>query len=206
MDAAAAGFDADRVLEVQHLVIQQVLDGVARSPGAVEDPADHDGIVGGIVVAEHALRYVGGPGQRGAAQEAMKKTRVEGFEDFVEVELVSLRRGEALAAAGLADALGLLGDDFGLRVAAVPIVVVPLDGLAVELGQQDVSDGFVDGFRGVLKQVGEAHVELAFAEADGRIQRGETPEADVERRHRGARTEVAVRHFKNGDQGGRDGG
>jgi hypothetical protein len=49
--AAAAGFDADGMLEVKHLVVEEVLDGTARSVGAVEDAGDDDGVVGGVVVA-----------------------------------------------------------------------------------------------------------------------------------------------------------
>ena len=64
VDAAAAGFDADGVLEVQHLVVEEVLDGAAGSIGAVEDAGDDDGVVGGVVVAQHAAGGVGGPGER----------------------------------------------------------------------------------------------------------------------------------------------
>jgi len=62
VDAAAAGFDADGVLEVEHLVVEEVFDGAAGGVGAVEDAADDDGVVGGVVVAEHAAGVVGGPG------------------------------------------------------------------------------------------------------------------------------------------------
>ena len=62
MDAAAAGFDADRVLEVEHLVVEEVLDGAAGGVGTVEDAADDDGVVGSVVVAEHATGVVSGPG------------------------------------------------------------------------------------------------------------------------------------------------
>ena len=62
MDAAAAGFDADGVLEVEHLVVEEVLDCAAWGVVAVEDAADDDGIVGGVVVAEHAAGVMGAPG------------------------------------------------------------------------------------------------------------------------------------------------
>ena len=61
--------------------------------------------------------------------------------------MVSDRGENALAAAGLADPLGLFGDDFGLGVAAVAVVVVGRDGFAVELGQQDVGDSVMDVVR-----------------------------------------------------------
>ncbi len=49
--AAAAGFDADRMFEVEHLVVEEVFDRAARCVGAVEDAGDDDGVVGGVVVA-----------------------------------------------------------------------------------------------------------------------------------------------------------
>ncbi len=62
VDAAAPGLDADGMLEVQHLVIEQIFDGTSRSIRAVKDAGDDDGVVGGVVVAEHAAGGVGGPG------------------------------------------------------------------------------------------------------------------------------------------------
>lgn len=62
VDAAASGFDADRMLEVEHLVVEQVLDGATGSVGPVEDAADHDGVVSGIVVAQHAAGLMSAPG------------------------------------------------------------------------------------------------------------------------------------------------
>ena len=51
VDAAATCFDANGVLEVEHLVVEEVLDGAARGVRAVKDAADDDGVVGGVVVA-----------------------------------------------------------------------------------------------------------------------------------------------------------
>ncbi len=51
VDAAATGFDADGMLEVKHLVIEEIFDGAARSVGAIKDSTDDDGVVGGVVVA-----------------------------------------------------------------------------------------------------------------------------------------------------------
>jgi hypothetical protein len=62
VNAPASGFDADGMLQVEHLVVEQVLDGAAGSIGAVEDAAHHNGVVSGIVVAQHAAGVVGTPG------------------------------------------------------------------------------------------------------------------------------------------------
>jgi hypothetical protein len=170
VDAAAAGPDADGMFEVKHLVVEEVLNGAARGVGTIEDAADDDGVVCGVVVAEHATGVVGAPGECGAAEEAVEETGVEGLEDFVEIVVVAGGRGDAFAAAGLADVLGLFGDGLGGDVAAVAVGVDAGDGFLVELGEKDVGDGVVDGFGGVLEDVGESDVQAAFAEADGGVE------------------------------------
>src|ERR1700678_19775 len=53
VDAAPAGFDADGMLEVEHLVVEKVLDSATGSVGTVEDARDDDRVMGGVVVSEH---------------------------------------------------------------------------------------------------------------------------------------------------------
>ena len=55
MYTASQASHLDRVLEVQHLVVEQVFNGVARARWAVEDPADDDGVVSRVVVAQRSL-------------------------------------------------------------------------------------------------------------------------------------------------------
>jgi len=187
---------------VEHLVIEEVLDRAAWGVVAVEDAADHDRVVGGVVVAEHAAGVVGGPGEGGTAEESVEEAPVEGLEDFVEVVVVAGGGGDALAATGLANVLGLPGDGFGGDVAAVAVGLDGGDGLLVDLGEEDVGDGVMDGLGGVLEDVGEADVEAAFAEADGGVEGGEAAEADVEWRDGSARAEIAVLVLEDGDERG----
>lgn len=107
VDAAATSLYPDRVLEVKHLVVEQVFDGAAWRVWAVEDAADHDGVVGGVVVAEHAAGVVRAPGEDGTSEEPVEEAHVERVEDFVEVEMMSDRGEDSFAAAGLADVFGL---------------------------------------------------------------------------------------------------
>jgi hypothetical protein len=65
------------MFEVEHLVVEQVLDGAARGVGAIEDARDDDGVVGGVVVAERAAGVMGRPGERGAAKETVEEADVE---------------------------------------------------------------------------------------------------------------------------------
>jgi hypothetical protein len=114
--------------------------------------------------------------------------------------------GKTLAAAGLADVLGLAGDGVGGDVAAVAICVGGRDGLLVELGEEDVGDGVVDGGRRRFEEIGEADVQMAFAQADSGVERGEAAKADVERRNGSARTKFAVLLLEDSDQGVRSEG
>ena len=84
-------------------------------------------------------------------------------------------------------------------MAAVTVGVGGSNGLFVEFGQQNVSDGSMDGFRGVLQKIGETDVEAAFPEANGGVERGEALEANIEGRNGRAGAEVAVLLFKYGD-------
>jgi hypothetical protein len=154
VNAAAPGFDADGMLEVKHLVVEKVFDGTAWGVGAVEDARDDDGVVGGVVVAEHAAGVMRGPGEGWAAEEAVEETGVEGLEDFVEIVVVAGGGGDAFAAASLADVFGLFGDGFGGDVAAITVGVRACDGFLVELGEEDVGDGVMDGLGGGLEEVG----------------------------------------------------
>jgi hypothetical protein len=121
-------------------------------------------------VAEHASGVVGAPGKSWAAEEAMEESGVERFEDLVEIIVVADGGKDALAAAGLADVLGLAGDGLGGDVAAVAVGVGWGDGFLIELGEQDVGDGAVDGLRSVLEKVGEANVETAFPKSNSGVE------------------------------------
>jgi hypothetical protein len=99
--------------------------------------------------------------------------------------------------------LGLFGNGFGGDVAAVAVGVDAGDGFLVELGEEDVGDGVMNGLRCGLEKIREADVEAAFAEADSGIERGEAAEADVERGDRGAGAELAVLVLEDSDE--RDG-
>ena len=96
----------------------------------------------------------------------------------------------------------MFGDGFGGDVAAVAVGVGAGDGLFVELGEEDVGDGVMDGLGCGLEEIGEADVEAAFAEADGGVEGGEAAETDVEGWYGRAGAEVSVLLFKYRDECG----
>src|SRR5579871_3409680 len=63
MDAAAAAAQFDRMLQVQHFVIKDVLQDIAWHSGVIENPADDDGVVRGIVMPQAVAGALLAPGQ-----------------------------------------------------------------------------------------------------------------------------------------------
>ena len=202
VDATAEAAHFNGVLEVKHLVEEEIFEGVAGAGWAVKDAADDDGVVGGVVMAERALGVVLAPGEVGAAEQPAEKARVERIENLFKIEVAALGTEVALAATSGADELGLARDGGRGGETLVAQVVRPVDGLAVKLSQENVCDGVEDGFGRPLEKIGEAGVDLAFAKANGGVQRGESPEADMDGRHGRARANDAVFELKDGDDVG----
>ena len=96
--AAPAASQLHRMLQVQHLVVDDVFDGVTRERGMVEDAADDDGVVRGIVVAENAASLASGSSSCAGAPSVREKARVQVFEDRVQVVEVPARRTAAVCA------------------------------------------------------------------------------------------------------------
>src|SRR6185437_7879566 len=179
VDAAAAAALAHGMAQVQHFVIEHVLEHELRHAGRIEDAADQDGVVGGIVVAEVAAGDGRGPAEVGASHPALEEAQVEVVKEGFEVVVAALGRLELLAAANLADEVGLGGDVLLTDEATVAGIVDLGDGAAVELAQQDVGKGLEHQFGGGLQEIAQADEEAAFAQADGVVEVGEGIEADL---------------------------
>ena len=142
------------------------------------------------------------PGEVGTAEQAAEVAQVERFEDLFEVKVAALGSEVALDAARGADQLGLARDRGRGSESLVAQVVCPFDGLAIKFGEQDVRDRVQDGFRRAFKQIGEAGEDCALAQADGGVERGETPEAHLDGRHGRARAKRAILFLKDGNDVG----
>jgi len=192
MHAAASVLRSHGMLEVQHLVVHQIFDGVARRVLPVEDTADHDGVVRRIVVSEQATCAVFAPGELRTAHESVKETRIQAFKHFIEIVMTALSGGDSFASARLADALAVPHHHFAGSVAPVAVGVRGVDRLAIELGQQDVRNGAQNILRRSFKQVGKMDLDATFAQTDRRVEAGEAVEPDFKRRHRSTRTQDAI--------------
>ena len=107
---AAAAAQFYRMLQVKHLVIDDVFDRVARNPRLVENAAHHDGIVSGIVMAEPVASVVAAPGHARPSQQAIKEPLVQIFKDIFQIIRSPLRTFDSLASTHLPQQVSFLGD------------------------------------------------------------------------------------------------
>ena len=153
-------------------------------------------------MAEGALGHALAPGQLGPTEQAAEEANVKRIKDFIQIEKMALGAEEALAAASAANQLGLARDRGAGGKPLIAHVVRGVDGLLIELGDEDVSDGVDDGFGRAFKEVREADVQMAFAEANGGVERGESAKTDRDRGHGRARAEGPVFLLKDLDEFG----
>jgi len=182
---------------MQHLVENDVFDGVTRHTRVVEDAADDDGVVGGIVVAEAAAGVVLAPGKLRAAHEPVKEAAVEVFEDFFQMVVVAAGGVDVLASADLADEASFGGNIVAGDIATITGTLGTINRSAIKLGEQDVGDRVQHGFGSAFEQVGEADVELSLAQADGVIDGDESIETNVHGRRGHAGAEIAIGFVKD---------
>jgi hypothetical protein len=192
VNATAQAAGSHWMFKVKHLVVQQILDGVARAGRAVEYTADDDGVVSRVVMAERTLGVVLAPCEVGATEQPAEEFCVERVENLIEIKEAALGAKVALAAASMADQLRLSRDGGGRGEALVAQIVHGIDWFAIKLGKKNVRDGVQDRLGRTLEQIGEAGKDLALAKANGGVERGEAPEADVDGRHGRARAKGSV--------------
>src|ERR1700679_1448944 len=86
---------------MQHLVKQDVFDGVAGHTRMVKNAADHDGVVGGIVMAETAAGVVSAPGQLWTTHQAVKEAPIEVVKNLFQMIGMAAGGADVLASAHL---------------------------------------------------------------------------------------------------------
>ena len=163
----------------------------------VEDAANDNRIVRGIVVAEAVAGPVAAPGHLWAGHQAMEKSSVELFEYGFQVVTAALGRVEMLPSAYLAHQVRLPADVVAGNVTAIAGRSFAVNRPAVHLGQQDMGDGFQNSRRGGFQQVREPHQQLALTHPDGVLDGGESEEFNLQFGDGRVRTELAVLVFKD---------
>ena len=126
--------------QVQHLVINDVLDRISGNRRVVEDSADYDRIVCGIIVAKQIACASLAPTHSRPRHHAAKVTKIQFFKDQVQIVHAPFGGSDPLAPASLPDEVGLAPDIVTVNVAAITRRLRLPDGFAVHLGQQNVGD------------------------------------------------------------------
>lgn len=192
MNAPAAAAQFDGMFQVKHLMVDEILDRVLRHARVVENLADDDSIVSGIIVAERIARVHAAPRHLRTREQAIEEARVEVVKDGVEVIAVSLGADDLLAAAHLANEMRLAGEIVAGNVSAIARGVLGFNGLAVDLRDEDVKDGVQDTFGRAFQQIGNAQLEDIVTEANGVVDVRERIKPYLELRHGGTGTQFPV--------------
>jgi hypothetical protein len=93
----------------------------------------------------------------------MEEAAVEVLENLLQVVVVAAGGADVLAPAHLADEARFGGNFVTGNIAAITATVNTIDGPAIKLGQQNMSDRVQHSFGRAFEQIGEADVELSFA-------------------------------------------
>src|SRR6476646_4929651 len=197
MHLATAAAKLDGMPQVQHLVIDEILDGIERDARRIENAADDDGVVRGIIVAQAAERLVAAPGHLRPGHQAVEKAEIQAVKNPVEIIVPAFGTLNALAPAKLADELRLLRHGVTAGIFAVTGGVGGVNGLAMKLGDEDMQDGVEHRLGSAFKKIREANENAPLAQADGAIDVGEAIKTDFKFRQRRARTQVAISLLKN---------
>src|SRR5262249_15662355 len=110
MNATPAAAQLHRMPQVEHFVIDQVLQRVSGNRRAVKDTTHHDGVVGWIVVSQAAARIVAAPRHLGASHESVKEAAIQILENLFQMIVLTLGALDAFATASLANQVGLRRD------------------------------------------------------------------------------------------------
>ena len=153
MHTAAAAPQLHWITKVKHLVIDEIFHHVARHLRAVEDAAHHNGIVGGIVVPQVGAGCHGAPSHQRASQQAAEVALVERIKNLVQVENVSLRGEQALAAPHLPHHMSFARQVRAGDMAAITGRMIWVNVLPIQLGQQNMDDGAQHRFGSAFQQV-----------------------------------------------------
>ena len=189
MHASSASSQFDRVFQMEHLVVKDVFHDIPGHTAVVEDLADDDGVVRGIVVAKPDAGVLAAPSKLRTAHKAVEEAAVEVVENFFEMIVMAAGRADVFASAKLAHEARFGGEIVARDVASVAGAVGAIDRLAVELGQKDVRDGVENGLGRAFKQIRKADVKLSLAKPNRIVNGDEWIEADVHggRRRAGAK-------------------
>ena len=140
VNASPAAVQPYWVLQVQHFVVHDVLNCVARHVRAIEDSADNDGVVCGIIMAEILTRGMTTPCHQRARKQPVKETPIKFFKNLIQVIVTPLGTQQHLSPTLLANEVSLPRNIFSSQIAAIARRMPSLNLPKIELCQQDMGD------------------------------------------------------------------
>jgi len=105
MHNAPAAAEFDGMSQVQHLMIDKILNRIKRYARRVKNAADDDGVMCGIIMAQASQGLVAAPGHLRSSHEAVEEAKIEIVKNLVEIIVLSFGALNAFASAELADEL-----------------------------------------------------------------------------------------------------
>src|SRR5437764_3943433 len=169
---APAVDEARGVLDVKHLVVEDVFDEPFGHIARVQRLADDDRVVDSVVVAEYCARAALRPRKSRRFDLASEVSLVQALEHSSEIVDAPLGSRDHLAPALAAREVGGAQHVGRARVFAVDPLVEGRRATAQELRDEYEGERAVDAHRRVLENVGEAHVDAPRAQSYGVVQSG----------------------------------
>jgi hypothetical protein len=200
MHASPAPTQLHRMLQVKHLVVNNVFDDVARNQELIKDAADHDRIMCRIVMAEDAAGLARAPAHAWATQQSVEKTAVQILENHIEIVDPALGGLKLLASTHLPHQVRFVHHLVAGNIFTVTSRLATVDGFTVHLRQQNVGDSSDHRLRRTFQQIGEPDQKPAFAQADRVINIGEGKKLDLQLRRRSAGTQLAMCFMEDFEQ------
>jgi hypothetical protein len=197
MHGAAAAAKLDRMPQMQHLMIDEIFNGIERNARRVKNAADDDGVMRGIIVAQTSQGLVTAPGHLWSSHKAVEEAKIQVVKNLVEIIVLAVRTLNALASAQLTNELRLLRHGMTAGVLAITRGVGSVNGLAMQLGNEDMEDGIQHWLGRAFQQIREADEDPSLAQANSAIDVGKAIETDLKFRHGRARAQIAICLLKN---------
>src|SRR5581483_5880924 len=180
------------MLQVEHLVIENVFHHIGRHTRMIENSADHNGIVCGIIVAQAVSGPCTAPGQLWPSEQAMKETPVEVLKNGLEIISSSLRGINPFSAPHLSKQVRLGANMVARNITSIPGRVFPLNALAIHLCQQNMGNRSENGLGRAFQQVRKPDKQPPFSQTDGVVDICKCEKLDRQVRDWGPRTQITI--------------
>jgi len=192
------------MLDVEHLVEQDIFDGALRNAGMIEAAVEQNLVGAGIVTAELASPAAEAPADMGFMQLAGEIFVIQLVEEFFQIEVPALR-----ASGTQADTVPAHTIHAAARSARASVFEVRLEErrrrpASIDAGKQQRRSSFQHRKWRAAQQVREASVNHFFASANGQRQAGIRIKLDAEARRAAVAAKAREHTLKEGGASGKE--